>query len=125
MEYFLIMPICAYKVQLDVNNSQQTLFAQHIGCARWAYNWALSKKKSAFDKKEHIPSAIDLHKELNILKKTEISWMYLSSKSSPQNALRDCDKHFKIFLLVVKNKLKEIKDFLNLSQRKMRNNHLD
>lgn len=49
------MILRAYKVQLDVNNKQQTLLLQHIGCARWAYNWALAKKKESFDKKEKIP----------------------------------------------------------------------
>lgn len=29
------MILRAYKVQLDVNNKQQTLLLQHIGCARW------------------------------------------------------------------------------------------
>ena len=60
----------AYKTEINVNNKQKTLLSQHIGCARFAYNFALSKKKEAFDKKEKIPSAIDLHKELNKLKKT-------------------------------------------------------
>ena len=46
------MIIKGFKVQLDVNNKQQTLLLQHIGCARWAYNWALAKKKESFDKKE-------------------------------------------------------------------------
>jgi transposase len=48
------MILRAYKVQLDVNNKQQTLLLQHIGCARWAYNWALAKKKEFFDKKEKV-----------------------------------------------------------------------
>jgi hypothetical protein len=32
------MILRAYKVQLDVNNKQQTLLLQHIGCARWYIN---------------------------------------------------------------------------------------
>ena len=48
----------AYKTEITVNNKQQTLLLQHIGCARWAYNWALAKKKESFDKKEKIPNAI-------------------------------------------------------------------
>jgi putative transposase len=98
----------AYKVQLDVNNKQQTLLLQNIGCARWAYNWAVSKKKEALDSKENIPSAMDLHKELNKLKKTAVPWMYHSSKSSPQNALRDCDKAFQNFFRGLKKKNKMV-----------------
>lgn len=30
------MIIKGFKTQLDVNNKQQTLLLQHIGCARWA-----------------------------------------------------------------------------------------
>lgn len=54
------MILRAYKVQLDANNKQQTLLLQHIGCARWAYNWALAKKKESFDKKEKIPNADEI-----------------------------------------------------------------
>ena len=108
----------AYKVQLDINNKQQTLLLQHIGCARWAYNWALDKKKEAFDKKERIPNAIELHRELNKLKKSEISWMYRSSKSSPQNALRDCDKAFQNFFIRCKKKIKGNKGFPKFKTKK-------
>lgn len=101
------MTVKGFKVQLDVNNKQQTLLLQHIGCARWAYNWALAKKKESFDKKEKIPNAIELHRELNKLKQTDFPWFYESSKSSPQNALRDCDKAFQNFFARCKKKEKE------------------
>jgi len=39
------MILRAFKVQLDVSNKQQTLLLQHLGAARWAFNWALAKKK--------------------------------------------------------------------------------
>lgn len=108
----------AYKTQLDVNNSQQTLLIQHIGCARWAFNWALNKKKEAFDKKEKIPTAIDLHKELNKLKQSEIPWMYESSKWSPQNALRDCDQAFENFFTRCKKKVNGSKGFPKFKSKK-------
>lgn len=97
----------AYKTQLDVNNRQQTLLLQHLGCARWAYNFTLSKKKEAFDKKEKMPSAIDLHRELNKLKKTDYPWFYRSSKAAPQEAMRDCDKAFQNFFREIKKKNKK------------------
>lgn len=43
-----------YKVELDPNKRQMTLFRKHFGAARWAFNYALEKKKKAFDKKEKI-----------------------------------------------------------------------
>lgn len=73
--------------------------------------WALNKKKEAFDKKEKIPNAFDLHKELVKLKQNEIPWMYNSSKSSPQNGLRDCDKAFKNFFNRCKKKINGKKGF--------------
>lgn len=108
----------AYKVQLDVNDEQQTLLLQHIGCARWTYNWALNKKKEAFDKKERIPNAIELHRELNKLKRSEIPWMYNSSKTSPQNALRDCDKAFQNFFRRCKENVKEKNGFPKFKSKK-------
>lgn len=102
------MILRAYKSQLDVNNKQQTLLLQHIGCARWAFNWGLNIKKEAFEKKKKIPSAIDLHRELNKLKKTDIPWMYNSSKAAPQEALRDCDKAFQNFFREIKKKNKKV-----------------
>lgn len=112
------MILRAFKVQLDVNNKQQTLLLQHIGCARWAYNWALTKKKEAFDKKEKIPNAIELHRELNKLKQSEVPWMYNSSKTSPQNALRDCDKAFQNFFTRCKKKVKGKKGFPKFKSKK-------
>lgn len=108
----------SYKVCLDVNNKQQTLLLQHLGCARWAYNFALQRKKEAFEKKEKIPNNIDLHKELNRLKKSEIPWMYQSSKSAPQNALRDCDKAFNEFFIRCKKKIKGKKGFPKFKSKK-------
>lgn len=92
----------AYKTELSLNNKQVSLLLQHTGCARWAFNWGLSKKKEAFEKKEKIPTAIDLHKELNKLKKTEIPWMYNSSKAAPQESLRNLDKSFQNFFREIK-----------------------
>ena len=112
------MIFCAFKVQLDVNNKQQTLLLQHIGCARWAYNWALAKKRESFDKKEKIPNAIELHRELNKLKQSDVPWMYNSSKSSPQNALRDCDKAFQNFFIRCKKKIKGKKGFPKFKSKK-------
>jgi len=44
-----------------------------------------------------LPTAFDLHRELNRLKQTELPWMYESSKWAPQLALRDLDSAFKNF----------------------------
>lgn len=73
----------AYKTELKPNNKQKTLLSKNAGAARFAYNWALSIKKQAFDKKEKIPNHVELSRELTKLKQNEFSWMYEASKCSP------------------------------------------
>jgi len=87
----------AYKTELDPNNRQRTLFLQHAGVARFAFNWGLRKKIDAYAATGKSPSAIDLHRELNALKKIDYPWMYESSKCAPQEALRNLDSAFAHF----------------------------
>ena len=94
----------AFKTELDLNNKQKTACRKHAGAARFAYNWGLARKKEAFANGEKTPSAIDLHRELNTLKKSELAWMYEVSKCAPQEALRDLDNAFAHFFRRVKEK---------------------
>jgi len=94
--------IKGYKVKLDLNNCQWTACAKHAGTARYAYNWGLARKIESYQKTGKSPNAIALHRELNQLKKTELSWMYEVSKCAPQEALRDLDVAFKNFFRRVK-----------------------
>ena len=87
----------AYKIELDLNNKQCTACLKHAGTARWAYNWGLSRKIKAYKAGEKTPSAVDLHRELNVLKKVEVPWMYEVSKCAPQEALRNLDTAFSNF----------------------------
>ena len=109
----------AYKIQCYPNNVQKTLFRKNFGASRWAFNFALERKKLAFDKKERIPNAIELHRELNKLKGTdELHWAYECSKCSFQGALRDCDKAFKNFFTRCKKKVKGKKGFPKFKSKK-------
>lgn len=94
----------AFKTELDLNNVQKTECTRHAGAARFAYNWGLTRKKEAFANGQKASSAMDLHRELNALKKTELPWMYEVSKCAPQEALRDLDKAFAHFFRRVKEK---------------------
>ena len=49
-------------------------------------------------------NAIDLHRELNVLKQGELSWMYAVSKCAPQEALRNLDQAYAHFFRRVKEK---------------------
>jgi transposase len=87
----------AYKTELDLNNAQITACRKHAGTARWAYNWGLARKQDAYRATATTPSAIDLHRELNVLKQTAVPWMYAVSKCAPQEALRNLDTAFALF----------------------------
>lgn len=94
-----------FQTKLNPNNEQSTKFAQHAGCARWAYNWGLDQHFKALEARNvakqkgktipKLPSAIDLHKRLNAEIKPQHQWFYESSKCAPQQALRDLDNAWK------------------------------
>ncbi len=94
----------AFKTELDLNNKQRNTCVRHAGAARFAYNWGLERKIAAYQAGEKTPSAIDLHRQLNRLKKAELSWLYEVSKCAPQEALRDLDRAFQHFYRRVKEK---------------------
>ena len=93
----------AYKTELAPNDVERTLLLRHCGAARWAYNWGLQRNIDVHRMNRlpvaHIkrPTAVDLHRELNLLKKTTVPWMYEVSKCAPQEALRDLDRAFHNF----------------------------
>jgi putative transposase len=87
--------LLGFKTELDLNNKQKTLAAQHAGVARHAYNWGLAVCKKAIEEKQKIPTARDLHKRLVAEVKKENPWYYQSSKCAPQQALRNLEAAFK------------------------------
>jgi transposase len=87
----------AYKTELDLNNQQVTACKQHAGAARWAYNWGLQVKQERYRATKKSPTAIELHRELNALKKTQVPWRYEVSKCAPQEALWNLDAAFAHF----------------------------
>lgn len=92
----------AYKTELDPNNKQRTVLLKHAGSARFVYNWGLNRVMEKNSK----PNAMELHKELVTLKKTEFPWLYDVSKCAPQEALRDLEIAFKNFFRGCKQKKK-------------------
>ena len=102
----------SFKTELQPNNKQRTLFAQHAGCARFAYNWALALLKDDYDsgRKEIKPTAITLHQILNIKKRSDYPWMHQCSKWSAQNALRNIETAYNRFF-------KKVSDFPKFKKR--------
>jgi putative transposase len=86
--------LLGFKTELKLNNQQRVKFAKHSGVARHAWNWGLALTKQILehnnalpDSKIKFPTAIDLHKWLVALVKSENEWYYECSKSTPQQAL--------------------------------------
>lgn len=93
-----------YQTELDLNNEQRTACLKHAGAARYAYNFGLARSQEVYRETSKRPSAIDLHREMNALKKTDIPWAYEVSKCAMQEALRDLDKAYQHFFRRVKLK---------------------
>lgn len=92
----------AYKTKLDPNNVQRTALLKHAGAARFAWNWALARRKQEYEEAGRSSNAIEQHRQLNALKPTDFPWMYEISKCAPQEALRDLDKAYQNFFRRVK-----------------------
>jgi putative transposase len=86
-----------YRTELNVNNEQITACKKHCGASRWAYNYGLRRKQEARAAGLPMPSATQLHREINALKQTDIPWAYEVSKCSFQEGLRDLEDGFKHF----------------------------
>jgi putative transposase len=111
--------IRAYKTELDLNNAQVTACKRHAGAARYAYNWGLARKREVYLATGKSPSAIELHRELNARKQTELPWMYAVSKCAPQEALRNLDAAFAHFFRRYKLKREgKLRGKLGYPQRK-------
>jgi putative transposase len=91
----------AYKTELNLNHVQTAACRKHAGAARWAYNWRLARKQGACRTTGATPPAMDLHRDLNAVKRTTVKratvkratvpWMYEISKRAPQEAVCDLD----------------------------------
>lgn len=124
------MTLRAYKVELDPTCKQVKHLLQHAGAARWAFNFGLRRKHEVYaawvadGKQGKCPtaSAIDLHRELNILKRKSVAdggvpWMYETSKCAPQEALRNLDRAYSNFFRRCKRGAKR-KGFPRFKSRK-------
>jgi putative transposase len=84
----------AFRYELKPNNKQVTLFIKYCGVARFVWNWGLARRKAEYESTGKSSNAIEQHRQLNALKKTEFPWMYDVSKCAPQSALQNLDRAF-------------------------------
>lgn len=92
----------AYKYELKPNTAQRIHLARHAGTARFTFNWGLSQRIALYAQDKKSTNAIEQHRLLNLLKKTDFSWMYEVSKCAPQEALRNLDRAFQNFFRAIK-----------------------
>ncbi|MFX1512111.1 MAG: RNA-guided endonuclease InsQ/TnpB family protein [Promethearchaeota archaeon] len=89
-----------YKFELKLNNKERSYLRACAGTARFAWNWGLAERlKKLTEKAPHdrFTTAIEQHRVLNKLKKTELGWLYQYSKCIPQESLRDLERAFTHF----------------------------
>ena len=75
-----------HKIALDPNNVQATLFAQHCGYARVAYNHVLADFKAGLDENEW-RSHVDLNKRWNSVKYEQYDWCKGLNQRAAHNAI--------------------------------------
>ena len=85
----------AFRFELSPNAAQRRALAQHIGAARFAYNWGLEMALKALEEGRRLPSAPELHKAWNAWKRENAPWWTEVSKCAPQEAFRDLEKALK------------------------------
>ena len=100
--------IKSIKVRLNPNNKQLTKLFQYAGCARFAYNWAISREQENHKQGNKFLSDMDLRKEFTQLKKLqEYKWLNEISNNVTKQAIKDACSAYKNFL-------KDKVNFLNL-----------
>jgi putative transposase len=115
----------AYKTELDLNNEQITACKKHAGAARWAYNWGLARKQNEYRRSGASSSAMDLHRDRNVLKHSDVPWMYEDSKCAPQEASYNLDTAFAHFFRRIKLKQQgKLHGKVGYPQRKSRKHEL-
>ena len=90
--------IRSIKVRLNPNNKQLTKLFQYAGCARFAYNWAISREEENHKQGNQFLSDMDLRKEFTQLKKLqEYKWLNEISNNVTKQAIKDACNAYKNF----------------------------
>jgi putative transposase len=88
----------AFRYELAPTTAQRAALSNHAGAAGRAWNWGLSVRRKAFQRRGESLGGVELHQLLNHLKRTpRYGWLYEVSKCAPQEALRDLDHAYQMF----------------------------
>ncbi|WP_292492576.1 IS200/IS605 family element RNA-guided endonuclease TnpB [Methanoculleus sp. 10] len=85
-----------YRYRLYPTEDQKTLIAQHLGCCRFVYNWALARKNQAYHDEGISLSRYGLMKQLPALK-AELPWLKEVNAQSLQQSIHHLFRAFKNF----------------------------
>lgn len=88
--------ILAHRIELVPNARQRQFFAECVGVARFAYNWALDEWEKQYKAGEK-PNEAALRRQLNAIKREKYPWMLRVPKSVPQQAIKNLGDAFKRF----------------------------
>ncbi|PRR77279.1 putative transposase [Clostridium liquoris] len=90
--------IKAIKIRLKPTNEQEILMFKSVGCARFAYNWGLSKWEEIY-KQGGKPSKAKIRAEFNNTIKKDDSYVWLNEVSAQvtQHAFEDLDNAYNNF----------------------------
>ncbi len=108
--------LLAHKIRLDPTNTQRTFFAQYVGVARFAYNWALDEWKQQYQGGEK-PNEVALRQLLNGIKGEAFPWMLDVPKTVPQQAIKNLGDAFQRFFTKQNDYPKRKKKFRHDSAR--------
>ena len=90
--------IKSIKVRLNPNNKQLTKLFQYAGCARFAYNWVISREQDNYKQGNKFLSDNELRKEFTQLKKLqEYKWLNEISNNVAKQAIKDACNTYKRF----------------------------
>lgn len=96
--------LLAHRIELVPNKSQLQYLINCCGCARFAYNWALTEWKSHWAEQQKVTKEErkyiregDLRKRLNAIKRTDYPFLLEVTKYAPQEAIKQLGTAFKNF----------------------------
>jgi putative transposase len=88
----------AFKYRLYPNKEQAEKIDKNIGCARWIYNYALTKKMKAWNSEKKNLSRYDIQKDLPELKKQkETEWLKEADSKALIYSLLNLDNAYQKF----------------------------
>ena len=89
--------IKSIKVRLHPNNKQLTRLFQYASCARFAYNWAISREQENYNSGNKFLSDNELRKEFTQLKHQKYDWLKRVSNDVTKQAIKDACNAYKLF----------------------------